>query len=57
MSAMTGLPADPLLEMTVTYDGKPIAAGDPRGATIVVRRPGTAGWEYLILHRAHEGPD
>lgn len=23
----------------------------------MVRRPGTAGWEYLVLHRAHEGPE
>lgn len=42
---------------TETYDGQPVAADDPRGATVIVRRPGTAGWEYLVLHRAHEGPE
>ena len=57
MSAMTQLPEDPLLEMTATHDGQPIAADNPRGTTVVVRRPGTAGWEYLVLHRAHQGPD
>ncbi len=36
----------------------PEMSGDhPGGVTVVVRRPGTAGWEYLLLHRAHEGPD
>ena len=43
-----------------TYDGLPIAQDEPHGAAIVVRRPLTpAGGppEYLILHRAHHGPD
>lgn len=42
-----------------TWDGLPIAAGEPNGCTIVVRRPGPDGvWpEYLVLHRAHHGPD
>jgi aminoglycoside 6'-N-acetyltransferase len=57
MSDMTQLPEDPLLAMTATHDGLPIAADDPRGTTVVVRRPGTAGWEYLVLHRAHQGAD
>ncbi len=39
-----------------TYDGQPIAPDDPRGATVVLRRQGSAGWDYLVLHRAHEGP-
>jgi RimJ/RimL family protein N-acetyltransferase len=41
-----------------TWDGLPIAADGPRGATIVVRRPGQARGEpeYLVLHRAHHGP-
>ena len=42
-----------------SWDGLPIAADEPRGATIVVRRPGRARGqpEYLVLHRAHHGPD
>jgi 8-oxo-dGTP pyrophosphatase MutT (NUDIX family)/RimJ/RimL family protein N-acetyltransferase len=36
-----------------TYDGLPVAPDEPYGAAIVVRR----GGEYLILHRAHHGPD
>ena len=36
-----------------TYDGLPVAPDEPYGAAIVVRR----GREYLILHRAHHGPD
>jgi 8-oxo-dGTP pyrophosphatase MutT (NUDIX family) len=36
-----------------TYDGLPVAPDEPHGAAIVVRR----GREYLILHRAHHGPD
>lgn len=42
-----------------TWDGLPIAADEPHGATIVVRRPAATGdrREYLVLHRAHHGPD
>lgn len=41
-----------------TWDGLEIAADEPRGATIVVRRPiGDDHFEYLLLHRAHHGPD
>lgn len=40
--------------MPTTWDGLPIAEDDPNGCTVVVRRPGL---EYLLLHRAHEGPD
>jgi len=43
-----------------TWDGLPIAADEPYGAAVVVRRPtgpyGAAEHEYLILHRAHHGP-
>lgn len=53
---MTSVPEWPET-WTETYDGQPVAADDPRGATVIVRRPGTAGWEYLVLHRAHEGPE
>ncbi|GIG64687.1 GNAT family N-acetyltransferase [Phytomonospora endophytica] len=41
-----------------TWDGLEIAADEPHGATIVVRRPiGGDRFEYLLLHRAHHGPD
>jgi len=41
-----------------TWDGLEIAADDPRGATVVVRRPVDGEhFEYLLLHRAHHGPD
>jgi aminoglycoside 6'-N-acetyltransferase len=39
---------------TTTWDGLPIAADWPTGATVVVRR--TDG-DILLLHRAHHGPD
>jgi 8-oxo-dGTP pyrophosphatase MutT (NUDIX family) len=42
-----------------TWDGLPIAADAPHGATVVVRRPAPDRdqAEYLVLHRAHHGPD
>jgi 8-oxo-dGTP pyrophosphatase MutT (NUDIX family)/RimJ/RimL family protein N-acetyltransferase len=42
-----------------TWDGVPVAQDQPHGAAVVVRRPApqTGGYEYLILHRAHHGPD
>jgi 8-oxo-dGTP pyrophosphatase MutT (NUDIX family)/RimJ/RimL family protein N-acetyltransferase len=40
--------------ITETWDGLPVADDEPHGATVVVRRPGA---DYLILHRAHHGPD
>jgi len=40
-----------------TWDGLPIADDRPFGAAVVVRRPGELGDEYLVLHRAHHGPD
>jgi 8-oxo-dGTP pyrophosphatase MutT (NUDIX family) len=42
-----------------TYDGLPIAPDEPHGAAIIVRRPPAGGKpaEYLVLHRAHRGPD
>jgi aminoglycoside 6'-N-acetyltransferase len=33
------------------------ASDDPTASGVVVRRPAGSGWEYLVLHRAHEGPD
>lgn len=41
-----------------TWDGLEIATDNPIGCTVVVRRPGACGEpEYLLLHRAHHGPD
>lgn len=41
-----------------TWDGEPIASYEPVGSTVVVRRAAAdAGWEHLLLHRAHHGPD
>lgn len=39
--------------ITTTWDGLPVADDPPHGTNVVVRR----GAEYLILHRAHHGPD
>ena len=45
--------------MRYTYDGVPVAPDEPYGAAIEVRRTATASGqrEYLVLHRAHRGPD
>lgn len=41
----------------LTWDGQPVAADEPHGAAIIVRRPdGRGGRQYLMLHRAHRGP-
>lgn len=38
-----------------TWDGLDVAADNPRGTTIVVRRPAADGFEYLLLHRSERG--
>jgi 8-oxo-dGTP pyrophosphatase MutT (NUDIX family) len=42
-----------------TWDGVPVAQDQPHGAAVIVRRPAAraGGYEHLILHRAHHGPD
>ena len=40
-----------------TWDGKLIAEDAPFGATIVVYRERAGKFEFLLLHRNHEGPD
>jgi 8-oxo-dGTP pyrophosphatase MutT (NUDIX family) len=43
-----------------TWDGLPIAPEEPHGAAILVRRHQADGGglpSYLVLHRAHHGPD
>lgn len=43
--------------MAKTWDGQEIAPEAPFGAMVVVYRRGASGMEYLLLHRAHQGPD
>lgn len=40
-----------------TWDGQPISPTPPTGAMIVVFRQTPCGPEYLLLHRAHHGPE
>lgn len=40
-----------------TSDGQPISREPPFGAGVIVRRRGEGGDEWLVLHRAHHGPD
>jgi len=40
-----------------TYDGSPIAKEPPFGATIIVYRKVDTKLQFLLLHRAHSGPD
>lgn len=40
-----------------TWDGHPISPTPPTGAMIVVIRQTPSGPEYLLLHRAHHGPE
>ena len=40
-----------------TWDGRPVSADPPHGVSIVVYRRADAGYEFLLLHRAHHGPD
>ncbi len=58
-----------MADMTHTWDGLEIAAEEPRGSTVVVRRPAAdargpsghdetpAALELLLLHRNAKGPD
>lgn len=41
--------------MQTTWDGRPVGAEPPFGATVVVWRPAANGREWLVLHRAHHG--
>ncbi|MCW2912717.1 MAG: hypothetical protein JWN52_785 [Actinomycetia bacterium] len=43
--------------MKTTYDGEPISPDPPYGAMIVVTTLAPEGRRFLILHRAHDGPD
>lgn len=40
-----------------TWDGKPVAAEPPFGASIIVCRKAGEGHEFLVLHRGQQGPD
>jgi 8-oxo-dGTP pyrophosphatase MutT (NUDIX family) len=43
--------------METTWDGLPVARERPYACCVVVWRDGAAGREFLVLHRAHFGPD
>jgi 8-oxo-dGTP pyrophosphatase MutT (NUDIX family) len=45
-----------MASQTTTWDGSPIAAEPPYGATVVVYRVTPEGPQFLLLHRAHHGP-
>jgi len=40
-----------------TWDGKPVSQEEPHGVTIVVYRRAGDHYQFLLLHRAHNGPD
>jgi 8-oxo-dGTP pyrophosphatase MutT (NUDIX family) len=40
-----------------TWDGLPIAKDKPYGVSVVVWRQAGSDPEWLVLHRAHEGPE
>ena len=45
------------MNLKTTWDGKPISLDPPHGASIIVYRRNEGTYEFLILHRAHHGPD
>lgn len=40
-----------------TWDGRPVSPEPPHGVSIVVYRRAGDDFEYLLLHRAYNGPD
>jgi 8-oxo-dGTP pyrophosphatase MutT (NUDIX family) len=40
-----------------TWDGLPVSAEPPHGVSVVVWRRSKNGVEWLLLHRAHHGPE
>ncbi|HEV2059901.1 MAG TPA: NUDIX domain-containing protein [Solirubrobacteraceae bacterium] len=42
--------------MTTTWDGVAVSSDPPFGASVVVYRRAGRSVEYLLLHRAHSGP-
>lgn len=43
--------------MQTTWDGRPVASEPPFGATVAVWRERDGAREWLLLHRAHRGPE
>jgi 8-oxo-dGTP pyrophosphatase MutT (NUDIX family) len=43
--------------MSVTWDGLPVVDASPYVSCVVVWRARDGSREFLVLHRAHEGPD
>jgi 8-oxo-dGTP pyrophosphatase MutT (NUDIX family) len=46
-----------IMNEATTWDGQPVSPEPPHGATVIVHRRGRDGLEFLLLHRAHHGPD
>lgn len=46
------MPTEPM----TTWEGLPISPDAPFGTSIIVYRRAAQGVEFLILHRAHDGP-
>src|SRR6478752_9446628 len=44
-------------EPSTTWDGLPISPEAPFGTSIIVYRRRAQGVEFLLLHRAHHGPE
>ena len=42
---------------TTTWDGLPVSSEPPFGASVLVWRRAEEGVEWLVLHRAHHGPE
>lgn len=42
--------------LRVTWDGLPVSTERPYGASVLVWRTAGARVEWLVLHRAHQGP-
>lgn len=40
-----------------TWDGQPVSQEPPHGASVIVYRQKDGAYEFLVLHRAHSGPD
>ena len=45
------------MDTKTTWDGAPISPDPPFGVSIIVYRQNDNDYEFLILHRAHNGPE
>jgi 8-oxo-dGTP pyrophosphatase MutT (NUDIX family) len=44
-------------EARTTWDGQPVSREKPHGVAVLVWRSAPSGREWLVLHRAHQGPE